>query len=347
MNSDPSAFAPASTTSTPGRRSVFRPHLPSLGHTAGLWLVIAIVFVASRAVSPAFPSFTQATSVMALSLFLVVIAFGQGLVMQVGGIDLSIPGVIAASSTTLALYVENGGQLWLGTVFALGIAAVIGILNGLSVALLKIPAFIATLAIGTIVNSLMVNVTRGRKSPRAPEKLFELFGGATRPFGVPLNAWVALLVIVVGIALDRRTTFGRYVRLLGSSAATAAIAGVPSKRIGILAYAASSFAAGVAAVLLLGFSGNATLSLGNEWLLPSIAAVLLGGTAIGSGRGSYAGTAAGAVLLGLVSIVLSAAGYQTGWTSVLFGGVVLSSLVLTRSGVRFRIRRTKQQGETT
>ena len=337
MNNKTSTVKPAS--SGPADRRLWAPRLPTVGHAAGLWLVTAFIFVASRVVSSAFPSFNQAKSVMALSLFLAVIAFGQGLVMQIGGIDLSIPGVIAASSTTLALHVENGGDVWVGMAFAIAVATAIGILNGLSVTMLRIPAFIATLAIGTIVASLMVNVTRGRKSPRAPERLFELFGGATRPLGVPLNAWVMFLVIGVGVAVDRKTIFGRHVRLLGSSAATASVAGVPTRRVGVLAYAASSTAAGVAAILLLGFSGNATLNLGDEWLLPSVAAVLIGGTAIGSGTGSFAGTAAGAVLLTLVSVVLSAAGYQTGWTQVLFGAAVLISLVLSGSTVRLRTKK--------
>lgn len=300
-------------------------------------LAIGVLFL-GRFFSDGLPSWIAVQSILTQSLFVAVLAFGQGLIMLIGGLDLSIPGVIAISATVVAL----GTSVWewstlVAVIVALLVSAVIGLINGFLIARFQIPAFIITLAMGGILTGLGIGLTFGRKAPAAPDIVVELFSGIGKLFGIGIPIFVFLLVGVVGYIIQAKSIFGRQAYLLGSSPATSRIAGQPVLRTEILVYVVGALSSGIAGIMLLGFSGNAQLSLGDEWLMPAIAAVLVGGTVIGSGMGFWQSTFTATVLLTTIIVVIQATGFPEGVKSVLYGVVILIALLLTRPDRKWRL----------
>lgn len=306
---------------------------PGVVRPVALTLLSVLALVSGRLFSEGLPSWGATEAIVTQSLFVAVIAFGQGLVMLIGGLDLSIPGVIALSATIVALWTSvYGHDVVSGIVLALLASVVIGVVDGYLIARFQIPAFIVTLAMGGILTGLTIGWTFGQKSPAAPEVITHLFSGSGKLFGIGIPVFVFLLVGALGYLVQARSRFGRTVHLLGSSREAARISGMPVQRIEIVVYVVGSLSSGIAGVMLLGFSGNAQLSLGDEWLIPAVAAVLVGGTVIGSGYGFWQATFTSCVLLTTITVVIQATGYPEGWKSVLYGSVVLLALLLMRGG---------------
>lgn len=313
-----------------------------------LALLAVGVLVAGRLVSESLPSWLAVQSILTLSLFVTVIALGQGLVMLTGGLDLSVPGVIALSATILALWTSvYDGNVIVGVILALIASILVGVFNGYLVSKFDIPAFIVTLAVQGILVGLTVGMTFGRKAPASPDVIVTLFSGSGKLFGVGLPVFFFVIVAIVGYLLQSKGRFGRNAYLIGSSSEAARISGRPVDRIRVGIYAMCGLGSGIAGIMLLGFSGNAQLSLGTEWLIPAISAVLVGGTMIGSGRGFWLSTVAAAVLLTTITVVIQGTGFSEGWKSVLYGVVVLAALLTTRSGgLGRRTKRVSPVGST-
>ena len=309
--------------------------------------IACLVFVGGRIVSDALPSWRAAQSLLTLSLFVAVLALGQGLVMLTGGLDLSVPGVIALSATMTALTTdEYGWNMGVAIVLALLSAAGVGLFNGLIVVKFDVPAFIVTLAVNGILVGLTVGWTFGRESPPAPESLFTTFSGSGKLGGVSLPVFFLIAAVIFGYVLQMKSRVGRETYLVGSSPTAARIAGRPVDWILVGVYGICGLGAGVAGVMLLGFSANAQLDLGTEWLIPSISAVLVGGTIIGSGRGDWLSTVAAALLLTTITVVIGATGFSQGWKSVLYGAVVIVALLSTRLSMSAFRRRRSQPART-
>jgi ribose transport system permease protein len=290
-----------------------------------------LVFIGARLVSESLPSWLALQSILSFSLFVTVIALGQGLVMLTGGLDLSVPGVIALAATVTAMGTSvYNWNIFIAVVLALAAAFLVGIFNGYVVARFNIPAFIVTLAVNGILVGLTIGWTFGHKAPASPEAIVTLFSGSGKLFGIGLPVFFFILVAIVGYMLQMKGRFGRNAYLMGSSAEAARIAGRPTLQIMVSIYAVCGLGSGVAGIMLLGFSGNAQLSLGDEWLIPAVSAVLVGGTMIGSGRGFWQSTVVAAVLLTTITVVIGATGLSEGWKSVLYGVVVLVALLTTR-----------------
>jgi ribose transport system permease protein len=303
-------------------------------------LAIGVLFL-GRFYSDGLPSYLSVGTILTQSLFVAVIAFGQGLVMLIGGLDLSIPGVIAVSATIVA--VATSVWEWpvlMAVVVALIASALFGLISGFIIAKFQIPAFIITLAMGTILAGISMGMTFGRKAPAGPDAVINLFSGIGKIYGIGIPIFIFLLVGVLGYIIQAKSVFGRQAYLFGSSPGTARIAGQPVLRIEILVYVVGALASGIAGIMLLGYSGNAQLSLGDEWLIPAITAVLVGGTVIGSGLGFWQSTFTATVLLTTIIVVIQATGYPEGYKSVLYGVVILLALIVTRPDRKWNLAKS-------
>jgi ribose transport system permease protein len=325
---EPTVDAPGSTDSrsapTGSRRDWMR------NQAFIVWVLLLLCLPLSRLASESFPSVSLVVNVMSLGLFLAVIAFGQGLVVLTGGIDLSV-----ASSVALGAYLT--GWLWtagIPAVFAAIIAVVactaVGAINGLIINQLGFPAFIVTLAVGTILASALLGVARGAPAQRSPEALAALFRQETTVVGIPAAIWLFLVVAALGLFIQHKTTLGLRAYALGNSVAAARNARVDVGRVTVSVYGIAGAAYGLAGVMLLGYSSGADLNVGEPWLLPSIAAVVVGGAAIRGGSGTYGGTLAGALLLTLLGIDISATGLAEGYKQIVYGAVILIALLGSR-----------------
>jgi ribose transport system permease protein len=325
---EPTVDAPGSTDSQPAPTGSRRDWMRNQAFI--VWVLLVLCLPLSRLASESFPSVSLVVNVMSLGLFLAVIAFGQGLVVLTGGIDLSV-----ASSVALGAYLT--GWLWtagIPAVFAAIIAVVactaVGAVNGLIINQLGFPAFIVTLAVGTILASVLLGVARGAPAQRSPEGLAALFRQETTVVGIPVAIWLFLVVAALGLFIQHKTTLGLRAYALGNSVAAARNARVDVGRVTVSVYGIAGAAYGLAGVMLLGYSSGADLNVGEPWLLPSIAAVVVGGAAIRGGSGTYGGTLAGALLLTLLGIDISATGLAEGYKQIVYGAVILIALLGSR-----------------
>jgi ribose transport system permease protein len=295
-----------------------------------VWVLLLLCLPLSRLASESFPSVTLIVNVLILGLFLAVIAFGQGLVVLTGGIDLSV-------SSSVALGAFLTGSLWaagipavIAVILAVVACTAVGAFSGLVISRFGFPAFIVTLAVGTILASVLLGVSRGAPAQRSPEGLAALFRQETTLIGVPVAIWLFLVMAGLGLFVQHKTTLGLHAYAIGNSVAAARNSRVDVARATVTVYGVAGAAYGLAGVMLLGYSSGADLNVGEPWLLPSIAAVVVGGAAIRGGSGTYGGTLAGALLLTLLGIDISATGLAEGYKQIVYGAVILIALLGSR-----------------
>ncbi|MGE0006808.1 MAG: ABC transporter permease [Parvibaculaceae bacterium] len=298
-------------------------------------LCVALLF-ASRFVSPALGSWSQVYTVITLASFLIVVAFGQGLVILVGGLDLSIASLITLGGVLTTMWAGGADGAWYLIPVILAVCAAIGALSGLGVALLGIPPFIMTMATGIIVASVALGYTSGTPRGAAPPVFIDLMKSSVA--GIPVILIFVVLFAIAAAGLQGRTAFGRRLYAIGSNPLAAHIAGLAVTRSVVLAYMASAVAAGFAGMMLAGYSNGATLRMGDSYLLPSIAAVVIGGSSILGGSGSFVATVGGALLLTTIGTIIAALGIPQGWRTVIEGSIILIALLLLRENTFARLR---------
>lgn len=254
--------------------------------------------------------------------FLGICAAGMMMVILLGHIDLSVPWTLTAAAMTATAV---GGELALPTAIAVGLA--VGLLNGFGVAFLRIPSMIFTLGVDTVLRGLMVAQTGGF-APQDSATPLMLFLAKERIFGIPVAIFVWVAVSVVIAIVLTRTGFGRSVYATGSREGAAYLSGIRTRRVIIGAFVISALCASIAGVLLAGYSAKAYQGMGNAFLLPAIAAVVLGGTHILGGRGRYAGTVVGVILIVLLNSVLSITQMPEAGRQIIYGAVIIGMLLV-------------------
>src|SRR6266481_3487731 len=296
--------------------------------TAVLVLLSAVVMMLTmKLVNPTFGSIEQLAAILTTSIFLVIASYGQGLVILLGGIDLSI-GVVMSIAGMMIAGLTNGSNealTWALPVTLISCTA-IGLLNGLGVAFLKIPPFIMTLANGTAFFGVALGITAGSSQRTVAPALQVLMSAQVG--GIPVPILLIGWFLVAGSVLQSRTTEGRKIYAIGSSLAAARVAGLPIEALTIAAYGVSGLCAAIAGLLLAGYSSSATLDMGDPFLMPTIAAVVIGGACVTGGRGLYFGTFAGAIFLSVLSTIITVLGLSQGWRNIIQGGIIIIALIL-------------------
>lgn len=300
--------------------------------------------------SPGFLSESNLRSTLVLAAFVGIVALGQTFVIIGGGIDLSIPWVLnsAAVLMTLLCAGQDLPLVWVAPLILAG-GALIGLVNGVGVAVFGVPPIIMTLAANVILQGLILVFTGGSPTPSAPELIKFLAVGRIGPVPVVGLIWLALTV-VASILLSK-AAFGRHLYALGSSATVAEFSGVPTSRTIILTYMGSGLTAAFAGMLLTGYSGQAYLGMGDPYLFTSIAAVAIGGASILGGSGHYLGTVAGALVLTILTGLLPALNLSSGALLVVYGAVILVTVSLGSEtfaslwGLVFKSKKRRNEGD--
>jgi ribose transport system permease protein len=261
--------------------------------------------------------------------FLGVIATGMMIVILLGQIDLSVPWSVAVGGMMACAAAAYGpaGEI-LAIPFGILCGMVIGLANGIGVAYLRIPSMIITLATNAVAQGLMVVYTGGF-SPQdsATSAMRYLATGFLLP-GVPNAVLIWAIVGAAAVFVLTRTTFGRSVYGIGNRERAAYLSGINTRRIVLVAFVASGALSAFGGVLLAGYASKAAQSMGDTYLLPSIAAVVLGGTSILGGKGSYLGTVAGVILITLLQSILSVMQMPEAGRQIIYGVVIIAMLLL-------------------
>ncbi|WP_067793861.1 ABC transporter permease [Actinomadura formosensis] len=308
-----------------------RRSLPALSGQTGyillLFGVTALLMPLSRFVSPSLGSWSTVSAILVISSMLVLVGFGQGLVILVGELDLSIASVIALTGVLTTAWLGESPSL-VTFLEILAIAVLIGVLNGIGVTVLKVPSFIMTLGSQLIVAGIALGYTKGTVPGTTPRFLGDLMLG--KVLGVPTPILLLIGIAVVGFVIQRYTVFGRRLYAVGGNRATAAIAGVHVNRMIVGAFAVSSLCAALTGMLLVGYGGGATLGMGDGYFLPSIAVVVVGGSSILGGRGNYLGTVAATIFLQTISTLIQALGISQGWQTFIYGCLIIAVVGLLK-----------------
>ncbi|PSH62041.1 ABC transporter permease [Phyllobacterium brassicacearum] len=264
-----------------------------------------------------------------ISAFLGIIASGVMMVILIGHIDLSIPWTVtlgAMMATAFAGWYGDTGNL-LAIPVGIFCGAMVGLLNGIGVAYLRLPSMIFTLGMNAVVQGLMVLHTGGfAPQDHATDAMHFLAVG--RPmFGIPNALLIWVVVGAFTTFLLTHTAFGRRVYAVGNREAAAYLSGVNTNAVIIWCFVLSGAAAAFAGVLLAGYSTKAYQAMGDPYLLPAIAAVVLGGTNILGGRGNYLGTIAGVILITLLQSILAVMQMPEAGRQIIYGIVILAMLL--------------------
>ena len=259
--------------------------------------------------------------------FLGITAAGMMMVILLGHIDLSVPWTLTASAM---LATAIGG--FTGDVTGLAVGLAVGLFNGIGVAFLRVPSMIFTLGVNTVLLGLMVMLTGGHAPQSAATDLM-LFLGRDRSFGfLPHSVVVWVLVSVALVFILNRTPLGRYMYAIGNKEAAAYLSGVRTRLVIVAAFVMCSMCAAIAGLSLAGYSARAYQAMGDQYLLPSIAAVVLGGTNILGGQGKYSGTVVGVILIVLLQSVLSIMQMEEAFRQVIYGAVIIIMLLIYGRG---------------
>jgi ribose transport system permease protein len=291
------------------------------------YLVVVGLLVAGSLYTSGFASPTQLRTYAVQASFVGIVGLGQTLCILTGGIDLSVPSVITASAVMVSILSDgDSGKLPQVILLVVSLAAAAGLINGIGVAYANVPPIIMTLGMGGVVQGLMLVYTKGGISAFPPPDLVSFVSG--RSLSIPHLVWIWLAVIAIGIVLLAFTPFGRRIYATGTNRTAAGIAGVNVSRLLVVPYVVSAICAASTGILLMGYSGQAYLTMGDPYLFASAAAVAVGGASILGGSGNYVGTVAGALVLTILSALLVVFSLEAGWLLIAYGAVLLTAALL-------------------
>lgn len=290
---------------------------------------IVVLLLVGSLYSSSFLSPDYLLQQLQVGAFLAMVATGMMLVILLGQIDLSVPWLVtvgAMMSTAAAGWGPFGPALAIPVGVLCGLA--FGLLNGVGVAYLRVPSMIFTLGVNAVAQGLMIVRTGGSAPQDMATPIMQVMATGRLIGPVPNVVWLWVLVGAATVFLLNRTAFGRSIYGIGNREEAAYLSGLPNQRIVMATFGLSGALSGFAGVLLAGYSTKAYQGMGDPYLLPAIAAVVLGGTAITGGRGSYLGTTAGVILVTLLQSILSVMQIAESGRQVIYGTVIIAMLLL-------------------
>jgi ribose transport system permease protein len=283
---------------------------------ASIWVPETLSRVALSAIAP-------------FAALLAVTALGQMLVIMTGGIDLSTPGTLTLAAMIMAgVGEQSDGRIWIAILTAVGVAALIGLVNGILIGGLKLNALIVTLATGQIVIGIVSRYVRTFPVQSAvPIGLSDW--AASRFLGVSPIFWVGVAVTVFFIVALRYTSVGRRFQVVGANPVSAHVIGLRVTLTQVLVYVAASVLYAIAGVALAGLLRNPGVNIGSPYLLGPIAAVVIGGASLAGGLASPLSTFAAAFFLTGLNQMMRSLGLATSLQFLVFGLVIIGGMLIS------------------
>jgi ribose transport system permease protein len=303
------------------------------------FVVAVILFLAGTAQATGFASIDHVRTILVTASFIGFVGVGQTLCMLTGGIDLSIPSVLAGSAV-LTSFLANGSThalIWIVPLI-IGCGAAIGCVNGIGVAYAGVPPIIMTLGMNGALQGLLLIYTNGGLVPTPPSTVVNFVDGDTLHVPNTVILWIAVTALTT--ILLSWSIFGRKLYAVGTNPLAAFLAGINVKRVLVVPYIISGMSAALAGLLLLGFYGQAFTNMGDEFLFASAIAVAVGGASILGGRGHYIGTVAGAIILTLITANLDLLSLGQAAVDISYGVILLLTVLLASSRLGRRPKST-------
>lgn len=268
--------------------------------------------------------------------FIIIVGFAQTLVLLLGGIDLSLASIAGLCSMIFAMLVtKTTVNPFLAIFIALAAGLFLGAINGLFICTLNVTPFIVTLATSALYKGIIYVATKGIPLTGIPSSVTPI--GQSSLFGlIPYPTIIMLVLAIILIFVLKRTSFGRHVYAVGGNENAAKIVGIRINRTKMAVYILAGLLSAIAGVLMVLRLGSSQVNIGENWVMPSITASVLGGTSMSGGSGGIAGTIMGGLLMSTITFSISLLGISSYWDQIVTGAVVLIAISIDA------IRRRKQ-----
>ena len=288
-----------------------------------LLLLLLLLILALHLARPGIINHIWFTNTLKFAIPLAILAACQTLTMITGGIDLSVAAVATMASFVMATQTPIEGP-FVAVLIALGAASLAGLVSGVGAGILRVHPLIMTLGMGLVVAGCLTVYQRSvLTSGSAVPKEFAWLGSGLS-FGLPNSLLLFVPLAAFILYALRRFGYGRLLYAVGDNETAARLAGVPVRTVLVVLYVVSGFLAGVAGLVYAGLIKTASLDLVDPFLLPSVAAAVIGGTSIYGGRGGYAGSIVGALILTVLTTLLTVLQMPEAARQILFGGIILA-----------------------
>lgn len=310
-----------------GRRSFDRDRVLGLLNTYGVYAAIALILIVDSVITPGFIS-TDNARVQTLQVVpILLVALGMAMVIGTEGIDLSVGAVIALAAAVVPLYLGYGAA---GAILvAVLVGGLSGAVSGTTVAVARVQPIVATLALMIGLRGIAI-IVNGATAKPVNDATFSALGIGS-VLGVPWMAVIGVIAVVIVSFVVRRTTFGRQVVAIGDNRAASQLAGLPVRRVLVSVYVISGVLAALAGILITGYGAQADpAGYGLNYELFAITAVVVGGTPLSGGRIKVVGTAAGAVLMQLITATLIAQNVPTAYAQIVQAVIIILAVYAAR-----------------
>jgi ribose transport system permease protein len=297
------------------------------------FMIFAIVLGVIAIMSFASPYFFNTSNLLALLLGLSIetlIAVGMTSLMVSGGFDMSVGSVVAFTGAATAMCMKYGVPPVLAILIGLVIGAMIGLFNGVIVAKVGINPFVTTLASLSLFRGLTLILTKG-KNISGLDPSFTSIGQASL-FGIQAPIWYAVLFVIAGDILLRKSRFFRQNYYIGGNEKAARLSGIPVDKMKILSYTLTGLLAGIAGIVMTARLGSASVTAGSGLELRVITAVIIGGASLQGGEGTVVGAFLGSLLMALITNALTLLGVDVYWQTFVIGATLLVAVLIDRLG---------------
>lgn len=336
LKTSPAAPAAAMTPQERPRR--LRLRLESLPTVAALAIFVGMVVYGEVAYGR-IVQFSTLSNLLINNAHLIIVAVGLTFVILTGGIDLSVGAVIALTSVSGVMMINNGMDPWLGMVLMVLIGSVLGLVSGILIQYFNVQPFIATLAVMFLARGLasILSTVPERLADESPVRLLAenlkiIDGPKVNDLVITPGVLIAVVVVAIAFFVLHRTRMGRTVYAIGGSEPSAALMGLPVARTKVWIYVISGTLAGLASVVYTARLGSAQNITGIGWELDAIAATVIGGTLLTGGAGYVLGSVIGALVLGLMNVLITRdGGIRPEATTIITGGILLVFVLLQRA----------------
>ena len=292
----------------------------------GLLLVVILIVVVMRFLSPVFLTTKNITNVLRQISMNGILAVGMTFVILTGGIDLSVGSVVAITGVFVGNLMEQGTNWVLASLVALIASAVVGIINGVLIAYVGFQPFIATLSTMTIGRGFALAYSDG-KPYAIKNEAFKAIGQGTF-LNIPIPIILLLIVCVAGMVVLNLTTFGRYVFAIGGNKNAAKLSGVRTKRVEMFVFIISSICAWLVGLILAARISSGQPTAGEGYEMDAIASTAIGGTSMSGGIGSLSGTILGFVIIGLLSNSMNLLNINSFYQQIVKGLLIILAVLL-------------------
>jgi ribose transport system permease protein len=288
-------------------------------------VVLLLLFGASSLLSPYFATPYNMTIIARSLAFIGLVTLGQAMLMLLGELDISLGAMGGLCGVAAGmLMMDLGVNPFVAMGLAVVLGALLGLLNGFLITALNLHSLVLTIAMAGVYKGVNLVLTKGVAITNIPESTQFLGRGDVGPFPTPFVIMIGLLVVIAVVA--HRTPFGRYVFAIGDNAAAARMIGIKVNRIKLLVFVIAGALAALAGTLMVARLGTAQPSIGDTWVLPSIAAAVIGGVATTGGIGSPVGAILGAGIVGVIEDITVLYGISPYWQGVISGMIVVLAI---------------------